>query len=202
VSNQESQEMFNSGDSQIMDAIYGRAVADGMKVETLAQASADARAFSAQPRAVAFPFIPGGTNVAASMLDGATIYPSTIDYTDPASGMTFIAGHTVPSRVFRYADYPVSADAAPLPTVPQSQLPALTNVAVAGGSISFQFTAPVALHYGVALWTDPAVLALHGNGVHPAGSAGVVLTFDLAPGQNQITFPCGGCTSTTFPYAT
>jgi len=202
VSQQESQEMFNAGDGQIMDALYARAVADGMKVETLAQASVDARVFSAKPRAVAFPFIAGGNNVASLLVGGATIYPSTIDYVDSESGMTFIGGHTVPSRVFRYADYPISTDNTPIPTVPQSQLPALTNVAAAGGNISFQFTAPVALHYGVALWTDPAALGLSGSGVHPAGHAGVVLVFDLQAGQNQITFACAHCSSTAFPYAT
>jgi hypothetical protein len=202
VSQQESQEMFNPGDAQIMDAIYARAVADGMKIETLAQASVDARAFSAQPRAVAFPFIPGGQNVASPLLGGATVYPSTIDYTDATSGMTFIAGRTLPSRVFRYADYPVSTDSVPIPEVPQSQLPALTNVAAGRGSITFQFSAPAALHYGVALWSDPSALGLSGNGVHAAGHAGVVLTFDLQPGQNQITFACRGCSGTTFPYST
>lgn len=95
----------------------------------------------------------------------------------------------------------VASFSTPVPTVPQSQLPALTNVAV-GGNISFQFTAPVPLHYGVALWTDPAALGLSGSGVHTAGRAGVVLIFDLQAGQNQITFACAHCSSTTFPYAT
>lgn len=202
VSQQESQEMFNAGDPQIMDALYARAVADGMKIETLAQASVDARTFSASPRAVAFPFIAGGKNIASALVGNATVFPSTIDYVDSASGMTFIGGHTLPSRVFRYADYPVSSDGTPMPTVPASQLPSLTNVAAGNGSISFQFNAPAALHYGVALWTDPAMLGITGNGVHPAGRAGVVLTFDLQPGTNQITFACSGCSSTTFPYAT
>lgn len=202
VSQQESQEMLNAGDPQVMDALYARAVADGMKIETLAQASVDARAFSAQPRAVAFPFIPGGKNVASPILGGASLYPATIDYHDSTSDMTFIGGHTLPSRVFRYADYPVSSDGVPLPQVPAADLPTLTNAVVSAGTISFQFTAPVALHYGVALWSDPAVLGLSGSGVHAAGRAGAVLVFDLQPGENQVTFTCTGCTGTTFPYAT
>ncbi|HLI96920.1 MAG TPA: hypothetical protein VKT72_12645 [Candidatus Baltobacteraceae bacterium] len=201
MSQQESQEMFNAGDPQIMDALYGRVAADGMKTETLAQASTDARAFSAQPRAVAFPFIAGGPNVSSPMLNGDTLYPGTIDYHDTVAGMTFIAGQTLPSRVFRYADYPVSENAVPLPQVPPSQLPALTNVAAGGGSIGFDFTAPIALHYGVALWSDPVLLGLSGSGVHPAGHAGVVLVFDLQPGHNQILFACSRCSSTTFSYA-
>lgn len=202
VSQQETAEMTNSGDSQIMDALYARAVADGMKIETLAQASADARAFSAQPRAVAFPFIAGGANVASPVLGGDTLYPATIDYHDSTSGMTFIGGHTLPSRVFRYADYPVSTDAMPLPQVPPAQLPSLENAVIGSGQLSLQFNAPVALHYGIALWTDPAALGLSGTGVHSAGRAGVVLVFDLQAGENQITFACANCTSTTFPYAT
>lgn len=202
VSQQESQEMLNAGDPQIMDALYTQAVADGMKLETFAQASADARTFSAQPRAVAFPFIAGGTNISSPLLNGASLYPATIDYHDAQSGMTFFAGRTTPSRVFRYADYPVSTETAPLPTVPDAQLPTLKNVAAANGSITFEFTAPLALHYGVALWTDPALLGISGSNVHPAGHAGVVLVFDLQPGENQVTFPCSGCTSTLFPYST
>jgi hypothetical protein len=202
VSQQESQEMFNAGDTTLMDALYARAVADGMKIETLAQAANDARTFSAQPRAVAFPFITGGVNMASALLGGATIYPSTIDYHDSIGEMTFIGGHTTPARVFRFADYPVSTANTPLPQVPQSQLPTLTNVSVSGGKIAFQFNAPAALHYGVALWTDPSTIGIAGNGVHPAGRAGVVLTFDLQQGQNEITFPCSQCTSTTFAYST
>jgi hypothetical protein len=202
VSQQESQEMFNAGDPQIMDALYARVTSDGMKAETLAQASVDARAFSSEPRAVAFPFIAGGTNVSSPQLNGASLYPGTIDYHDAAAGMTFIAGHTMPSRVFRYADYPVSTNAGPLPQVPSTQLPSLVNVAAGGGSMSFEFSAPVALHYGVALWTDPQALGLSGSGVHAAGHAGAVLVFDLQPGRNQVTFSCARCTGTTFPYAT
>jgi hypothetical protein len=201
VSQQESQEMFNSGDPAIMDALYARVVADGMKTETLAQAAIDARAFSARPRAVAFPFIAGGKNVASPVLSGETIYPATIDYHDASTGMTFIGGHTTPSRVFRYADYPLSTDGVPLPQVPQQQLPALTDVAVSAGTIAFQFNAPVALHYGIALWTDPAALGLSGANVHAAGHAGAVIVFDLQPGVNQISVSCAACTSTTFPYA-
>jgi hypothetical protein len=88
-----------------------------------------------------------------------------------------------------------------LPVVPDAQLPTLTNIAVTGGAITLHFTAPVALHYGIALWTDPAALGLTGPGVVPAGRAGVVLAFDLQSGPNDISFTCAHCTGTTFPYA-
>lgn len=201
MSQQESAEAQNPGDAQIMDALYTRAVADGMKVETLRQAVNDAQTFSARPRAIAFPFITGGNNVPSQMLSGNSVYPATIDYHDATSGMTFIAGETTASRVFRYADYPASSDPLPLPQVPAAQLPTLSNVAVANGQIVFHFVAPVALHYGVALWTDPANLGLSGAGVVPAGHAGVVLVFDLQTGPNDVAFACARCTSTTFTYS-
>ncbi len=201
MSQQESAENLNPGDSTIMSALYARAVADGMHAETLSQAAQDARSFAAAPRAVAFPFIPGGINLASDVLNGGTLYPSTIDYHDTTAGMTFIAGHTTPVRVFEYAQYPQSAYNVPLPQLSLSQTPSLQNVAVTGGTITFHFTAPSAVHYGVALWSDPAVLAISGRGVTPAGRAGVVLTFDLQSGPNDVTFACAGCKSTTLPYA-
>lgn len=201
VSQQETAEALNQGDTRILDALYGRAVADGMKIETLSKAANDARAFSNGPRAIAFPFIGGGKNAGAPLLGGVTIYPATIDYHDTMSAMTFLAGETLPRRVFRYADDPTSTYNIPLPVVPDAQLPALTNVAVTGGAMTLHFTAPVALHYGIALWTDPAALGLSGAGVVPAGHAGVVLVFDLQSGPNDVSFSCAHCTGTTFPYA-
>jgi hypothetical protein len=202
ISQQETAEAQNAGDGPVMDALYARAAADGMKLETLRQAVTDAAGFSARPRAVAFPFITGGKNAPSSLLGGTTVYPATIDYHDRTSGMTFIAGETTPTRVFRYADYSTALDALPLPQVPASQLPTLTNVAMSGGKLALHFEAPVALHYGIALWTDPAPLELSGTGVVPAGHAGVVLVFDLQSGPNDVSFSCANCTGTAFPYST
>ena len=201
ISQQESAEANNAGDPPIMDALYARAVSDGMKIETLAQAANDVRAFGAEPRAIAFPYISGGTAMASPILGGVTLYPATIDYHDNTSGMTFIAGQTAPARVFRYADYPVSSDQLPLPAVPPDQLPQLTNVAVSGGQIVFHFVAPQALHYGVALWSSPAELGLSGAGVVAAGRAGAVLVFDLQSGANDVAFSCANCSSTTLRYS-
>lgn len=201
VSQQESAEALDAGTAPIMDALYGRAVTDGMKLETLAQASNDARAFSANPRAIAFPFINGGKNAASALLGGTTVYPATIDYHDRIAGMTFAAGQTLPARVFRYADYGTPLDALPLPQVPAAQLPSLTNVAVNGGKIVFHFDAPAAMHYGVAIWSDPSTLGLSGSNVVPAGHAGAVLVFDLQSGPNDVSFACASCGGTTFPYS-
>lgn len=201
VSQQESAEAGNAGDAQVLDALYARAVADGMKIETLAQAALAAPSFAARPRAMAFPFISGGNASGSSLLGGITVFPATIDYHDNAAGMTFIAGHTTPSRVFRYADYPASTDQLPLPTVPASQLPQLENVAIGNGQLAFHFVAPAPLHYGVALWTDPAALGLSGSGVVPAGHAGVVLVFNLQSGPNDVTFACAHCTAAPLQYS-
>jgi hypothetical protein len=59
VSQQETKDETFAGSSAIMNAIYARAVRDGMRTETLEQAASDARTFSASPRAVAFPYIAG-----------------------------------------------------------------------------------------------------------------------------------------------
>jgi hypothetical protein len=202
VSQQESAEDVNSGDQTIMAALYAQAATDGMRLETLAQAATDARTFSAQPRAIAFPYISGGIAVPSPVLNGATLYPATIDFHDNAAGMTFLAGHTMPTRVFEYAGDTASFYNVPFPIVPANQRPTLNNVSVAKGEIAFSFQAPVALHYGVALWANPQALGLSGRGVTPAGRGGVVLTFDLQPGSNTIQFACPGCTSTTLQYST
>lgn len=201
MSQQESAEDLNLGDPQILDALYGEAVADGMRTVTLRQAAQLARTAAAQPRAVAFPYIPGGKTL-ASLIDGGLLYPATIDYHDSTSGMTFLSGHTQPTRVFRYADNPRSVFDIPLATVPIAELPTLSSVAVNNGTILFHFQAPSAMHYGVALWSNPSALRITGAGVTAAGSAGVVLTFDLHAGPNDVSFACAGCTGTTFPYST
>lgn len=202
MSQQETAEDTAPGDSTILDALYGQARADGMIVETLAKAAADARTFAAAPRAIAFPYIAGGAAVPSPQLGGGTLYPATIDYHDARVGMTFLAGHTMPKRVFRYADATMSLYNRPLPELAPSEMPALTSVTVSTGTIAFAFTSPAALHFGVALWSNPAALGLSGPNVVPAGRAGAVVTFDLQPGQNQIIVRCASCTSTTLPYAT
>lgn len=203
MSQQESAEDGeHPSDDVLMTAIYQEAVKDGMKLDTFANVNDDARAFASLPRAVAFPYIPGGTLVPSPLLGGGTLYPATIDYHDTQVGMTFLAGHTVPSRVFEYAQDPTSSFDVPLAQLSPAQTPTLTNVAVGNGSISFAFTSPAALRYGVAIWSDPAQLGISGTGVTAAGHAGVVLTFDLQPGANTISFPCSGCTGTTFTYST
>lgn len=201
VSQQESAEDTNPGDAQILGAMYGEAVADGMHVETLAQAGPHARSFSSAPRAVAFPFIAGGL-ASPSLLDGGTVYPATIDYHDAQVMLTFVAGQTMPTRAFVYADDSTSAFNVPDVELPQAQTPSLQAFSVTDGAIDVQIQAPRALRYGIAIWSNPAALGLTGSDVVPAGSAGVVLTFDLQAGINQLSFPCANCTGTTFAYAT
>ena len=201
MSQQESAEDTNPGDQQILAAMYARAVADGMKTETLAQANATMHAASAATRAVAFPFIAGGLAF-PSIIDGGRVFPATIDFHDTKIGMTFLAGHTLPTRAFRYADEPSSAYNVPLPVLPATQFPTLQSVTVRNAQLLLVLQAPVALHFGVALWTDPSNLGLGGTNVIAAGHAGVVITVDLSAGVNQIAVPCSRCTTTTFPYST
>jgi hypothetical protein len=201
MSQQESAEDTNPGDQQILAAMYARAVADGMKTETLAQANAMLRTASAAPRAIAFPFIAGGLAF-PSVIDGGRVFPATIDFHDTKIGMTFLAGHTLPTRAFRYADATTSAYNVPLGALPTTQFPTLQAASVRNGELLLVLQAPVALHFGVALWTDPSNLGLSQANVVPAGHAGVVITLDLSTGVNQIAIPCSRCTTTTFPYST
>jgi len=201
MSQQESSEALNPGDSGILDALYAQAAADGMKVETLAQAATDARTFSAAPRAIAFPYVPGGVEVPSSILNGQTLYPATIDYHDAKTGMTFLAGHTLPTRLFVYAGDTQSAYNVPLPTLPNSQMPVLNGAVAGNGKLSLEFYAPSAIHFGIALWSDPTKLRIANPGAISAGRAGSVVVFDLQAGPNQVVIRCGGCRSTTFTYS-
>ncbi len=185
----------------VVNAVLDEAVRDGMKLETLAEAARDARTFSAAPRAVAFPFIPGGTKVRSAVLHGDTLYPATIDYHDSRVGMTFLSGRTLPSRVFRYADYPVSRFNRPLPEVPRREIPSLRRARVKDGWLELTFAAPRALRFGAAIWSDPSQLKIDGPGAIRAGRAAVVLVFDLKAGTNDLRYRCRGCRNTEFSYS-
>jgi hypothetical protein len=115
--------------------------------------------------------------------------------------MTFLAGHTLPTRLFRYADDTHSAFDVPFPTLPAASMPSLTGAAVRNGKLALAFSAPVALHFGIAIWSDPGKLRINFPGAVRAGRAGTVAAFDLQSGPNQILIPCAGCRSTTFAYS-
>ena len=198
---QEASDGSIAADAVVMSALFDQAVRDGMKLETLSQASRDARTFSAAPRAVAFPYIPGGAEVGSPVLHGDTLYPATIDYHDSRVGMTFLSGRTLPSRVFRYADYPVSRFNRPLHQVPDRELPRLLHRSVKDGWLELAFSAPRALRFGVAIWSDPSRLKISGPGEIPAGRAATVLVFDLKAGTNNVRYRCSGCQGSTFTYS-
>jgi hypothetical protein len=139
--------------------------------------------------------------MASPLLAGSALYPATIDYHDTRVGMTFLAGHLLPTRVFRYADYPRSATASPIPELPARAVPTLVAATVGKGSIIMHWQAPEAVRYGIALWSNPHNLHLAGPGITLAGRAGAVVTFDLRPGENRIEIPCGACKSDTLEYA-
>ena len=184
----------------VMNALFDEAVRDGLHLETLSQAARDARTFSAAPRAVAFPYIVGGKHFESDLLHGDTLYPATIDYHDAHVGMTFLSGRTLPSRVFRYADYPVSRFNRPLPEVPGREMPRLLGASVTDGWLTFTFAAPRALRFGLTIWSDPSQPKITGSGRIPAGRAATVLVFDLKAGRNSVRYRCG-CRSTTFNYS-
>lgn len=190
------------GDAEVLAALYNQAKADGMKTETLRDVVGDAKTFSAAPRAVAFPFIPGGDAIPSSIVNGQTVYPATIDYHDTRIGMTFLAGHTLPTRAFRYSDDPVSRFDQPLRSLPSADFPTIEKAAVTRKGLVLEIMAPIGLHFGIALWASPKELRINQPNAIPAGRAGEVVTFDLQQGENHIVIQCPGCTSTTFPYST
>lgn len=190
------------GDTEVLAALYNQAKRDGMKVETLLEIVNDAARFSTSPRAVAFPFIPGGNAVPSSIVNGQIVYPATIDYHDTQIGMSFLAGHTLPTRAFRYADDPVSRYDEPLVSLPQADFPTLEKAAATKDSLTLEIMSPIWLHFGVALWASPATLRINDPNGIPAGRAGEVITFELQPGENQIVIHCAGCNATTLPYST
>ncbi len=196
IAQQESAEMaLNPQDSSVLDALYAGALNAGMTAVTLAQAADRARAFAAKPRAVAFPYISGGL---PTYYRGAPFTPATIDYHDSTIGMTFIAGHTTPSRTFPYAKDPISSFMSPLAEA--DSLATLQRSAFSNGTLYYHFSAPTATRYGIALWSDPTLLRLSGN-VVSAGRAGAVVVFDLAAGESDVAVPCGGCTGAALPYS-
>ncbi|MFY9720467.1 MAG: hypothetical protein WAK16_12580 [Candidatus Cybelea sp.] len=190
------------GDPEVLAALYNQATHDGMKTETLVEAASDATTFSAAPRAVAFPFIPGGKAIPSSIVNGQTVYPATIDYHDTQIGMSFLAGHTLPTRAFRYAEDPVSKFDVPLVSLPHGDFPTLEKAAATKEQLAVEIMAPIRLHFGIALWASPATLRINQPNVIPAGRAGEVVIFDLEPGENQIVIHCPGCSGTTLPYST
>ena len=192
VVQQETHDETFFGSTPIMDAIFSQATRDGMTAETLGEAASDARTFSAAPRAVAFPFIPGGK---------PALYPATIDYHDTKAGMTFVGGHTMPSRIFRYADYPVSRFNRPLPQVPSALMPLLKDASASGGWLTLSIFAPVAIRAGAAIWASPADTKLRGPGTIRAGRAATILVFDLKRGNNAVRYRCGACNGLVFDYS-
>lgn len=194
VSQQESGDEASGTDNPVLGAIYDEAKRTGMQALTLRDAATVAATFSARPRAIAFPFIPGGERTS---YNGAGFTPATIDYHDNAVGLTFVAGHTLPLRAFEYSADPASAYNVPLALL--SPVPTLTAVASNGAGLMLQFNSPAAMRYGVAIWTDPALVGANGPNITPAGHAGFVAAFDLPAGTSTQTISCI-CT-TTFAYS-
>jgi hypothetical protein len=202
VTQQESGEETNAGDDEIVDALFAAAAADRLRRETLRDAARDARAFAATPRAVAFPSLPVGQAVPSAVLDGDSLYPATIDYHDRTAGMTFLAGHTLPSRVFRYVAQSRSRFDRSLEPLPAVEMPRLLEARVLAGRIVLTIAAPKAMPFALALWTEAARLRLRGRPTIAAGRAGVVVPLVLRGGVQTIVLDCAGCSTSVLPYAT
>jgi hypothetical protein len=202
VAQQESGEATNPGDEAIVEAMYARVAADGMHATTLRTAASDARAFAANPRAVAFPSLPYGSPVASAVLDGDSLYPATIDYADRHVGMTFLAGRTLPVRVFDYARQHRSRYDRPLPELPDARMPRELGARVRPGRIEITISAPHDMEFALALWSDASRLRLAPGIAISAGRAGVVVPVLLRRGTQTIVLRCAGCSTSVLPYAT
>ena len=184
----------------VLSALYDEAKRSGMRVATMTDAVAATRGFGTQPRAVAFPYLPGLPNVFQGTIGSPPVpYPATIDYVDRAVGMTFVAGRTVPVRVFPYDLATVSQWDRPLPQLPPGEFATLSLAAVDRGRLVLQFDAPVAQRFGIAIWSDPRPLGWDASKVVPAGRAGAVAAFDLPEGVSHVEVGCAHCTSLEFP---
>ena len=187
------------GSWAVLSALYSQARRSGMKATTMSAALQQARSFGGAPRAVAFPYIAGLPNMyQGTPLQPPAPYPATIDYADRQVAMTFVAGRTLPVRVFHFDAATASQWDRPIPSLAPLEFPTLINVARDATSLILHFHAPVTTRFGVALWTDPATLGLNGPGVVRAGRAGTVVAFDLAAGESDVTLRCAHCADAVF----
>lgn len=190
--------------SVLLDAMYSQAQADGMRAVTLAEAAREARRFGARPVAIAFPYIASiAVPEAWSPWSYRGPYPATIDYHDWAAGMTFVAGRTMPARVFPYDRARGSSTFLTLPRVQRSETPQLVGAAFHEGALTLTFESPIAVRYGVALWSDPAKIRWQSSqaAITYAGRAAAVAAFDLPRGRFALQLQCIGCSSASFPLA-
>ncbi|HEY3674837.1 MAG TPA: hypothetical protein VGK84_02485 [Candidatus Tumulicola sp.] len=202
VSQQESGEATNAGDEAILDALYGRAAAVGMRAVTLRVAAIEARRFAGRARAVAFPSLAFGPQTPSTVLGGDSLYPATIDYHDRSIGATFLAGHTLPSRLFDYSSQSRSAFDRSLRAIPTAASPRLLAATIEGGAIVLTLDSPQKLRYALAFWSDPSRLRVYGRRSIAAGRAGIVIPLILRRGTQTVIVRCGGCSTSVLPYAT
>lgn len=190
------------GSWAVLSALYDEARRTGMHAVTMSDAVAATRAFGGRPRAVAFPYIPNLPNVYQGALGTPPLpYPATIDYMDREVAMTFIAGRTLPVRVFPYEFAANSQWDRPLPQLAPGEFATLALAAVSDGGITLRFAAPVAQRFGVALWTDPAKLGAPPGALIEAGKAGAIAVFDLPAGISDHVVRCAACRSPVFTLA-
>jgi hypothetical protein len=190
--------------SAILDALYAEAKADGMRALTMSHAAREAARFAAQPRAIAFPYIPTvAVPEAWAPWSYHGPYPATIDYHDNAVGMSFVEGRTTPVRVFPYDRAPASSAFLTLPRVQRSEMPQLVGAEFHDRTLTLDFDSPIAIRYGVALWSDPAKVRWSSTHAYitSAGRAGAVAAFDLPRGRSTLILTCAGCDGAAFPLA-
>lgn len=193
VAQEEASEFAESEheDAPILHALYDEAKRDGMQILNLADATRQLQKLSPQNRVVAFP----------ALASSGRFGPATIDAFDSRIGMTFHAAELMPDRVFAYSRADVSRYNVPVPQLSAAETPRLLETTIGEGHITLRFESLISMRYGVAFWSDPAIMRWTSPNVVPAGRAGAVAFFNLEPGINVITLGCIGCTRAALPYA-
>jgi hypothetical protein len=116
--------------------------------------------------------------------------------------LTFLAGHTLPSRLFRYDVRARSRYDQPLTPMPESAMPRLIAARVFAGGIALTIVSPQATPYAVAFWASATRLRIGGRAAIAAGRAGVVVPLTLQRGTQTVVLHCEGCSTSVLPYAT
>jgi hypothetical protein len=187
MAQQESGQMGDApGSRRILSAMYARAKGDGMRCTTMRAAAAEGAAIARLPRAVAFPYLPA---YAPFRRDLEPIGSATIDYVDEHVAMTFVAGRTMPRRVFDYDVADRSAYDRGIPQRDPLDTPTVLAVAADAGGLWLRVSSPRRQRYAFALWSDADAVGADPHAIVRAGRAGFIVPVDLVTGVADVRIP-------------
>jgi hypothetical protein len=174
------------GSRRILSAMYARAKSDGMHRTTMRAVVAEGAAIARLPRAVAFPYLPA---YAPFRRTREQLGSATIDYVDEHVAMTFLAGRTMPQRIF---DFDIAGRSTYDHAVPQRDpldTPTVLAVAADANGLVLRVSSPRRQRYAFAFWSDADRLGVDPHAVVRAGHAGFVAPVDLVAGISDVRIP-------------